>query len=197
MSTEPIVDTGPGGRPDRAGGRPNLRLATVGPDDTRALARALAAVLVDGDLLVLDGDLGAGKTCFTQGLGAGLGVTDPITSPTFALANRYRGRVTLHHLDAYRLEGEADTLDLELDDLLETGITVVEWGNRIAGALPADRFTITFSYPELDPAGRDGGDDPDHDQELDADLDRRIIVIDGPVGERDLGSVLARWVVSG
>ncbi|MEL6981209.1 MAG: tRNA (adenosine(37)-N6)-threonylcarbamoyltransferase complex ATPase subunit type 1 TsaE, partial [Actinomycetota bacterium] len=108
-----------------------LRVASDGPERTQAFAAALAEVLVDGDLLVLTGDLGAGKTCFTQGLGAGLGIDDRITSPTFTLANRYRGRLILHHLDVYRLDGEADAADLDLDDLLESGVTVIEWGDRV------------------------------------------------------------------
>lgn len=162
----------------------SLRLTSDGPERTRAIASALAEVLVLGDLLVLGGDLGAGKTCFTQGLGVGLGVTERITSPTFTLANRYRGRLVLHHLDAYRLAGEGDARDLDLDDLLETGVTVIEWGDRIGGLLPDDRFTITLSYPDPDP---DGGRDDDPD--------RRILDVEGPVGERGLDRILAGWAI--
>lgn len=164
-----------------------LRLASDGAEETRALAAALADVLVVGDLLVLSGDLGAGKTCFTQGLGRGLGVDEPITSPTFTLANRHEGRLVLHHLDAYRLDGPGDAADLDLDDLLETGVTVIEWGNRIAQILPVDRFTITLRYP--DPAGTE--DDGAIDE---SGFDRRAIELDGPIVERDLGVVLAPWV---
>jgi tRNA threonylcarbamoyladenosine biosynthesis protein TsaE len=159
-----------------------MRLISDGPDRTRAIASALAEAMTVGDLLVLDGDLGAGKTCFTQGLGTGLGVVEAITSPTFTLANRYRGRLVLHHLDAYRLEDENDALDLDLDDLLETGVTVIEWGNRIEGLLPADRFTITFRYPEV--AVPDTGDD---------DPDLRVIEIEGPLGERGINRLLVGW----
>jgi tRNA threonylcarbamoyladenosine biosynthesis protein TsaE len=166
--------------PDR---RRTLRLVSDGPGQTRAIAEAMAEVLAVGDVLVLTGELGAGKTCFAQGLGAGLGVAEPITSPTFALANRYRGRLTLHHLDAYRLEGEADAADLDLDDLVETGVTAIEWGDRIEGLLPVERFTVTLRSPEPT-AGTP--DDPD----------RRVIEIAGPVGERGLDGRLARWVGS-
>ncbi len=109
---------------------------------TRFVAESLAPLLVDGDLIVLAGDLGAGKTCFTQGLGVGLGIEDRITSPTFTLANRYDGRLGLDHLDVYRLDDLAETLDLDLPELLETGVTVIEWGEQIEPVLPVDRLTI-------------------------------------------------------
>lgn len=159
----------------------SLGLASDGPATTRAIAAALADALVDGDVLVLTGDLGAGKTCFAQGLGAGLGVEDRITSPTFTLANRYRGRLTLHHLDVYRLDSEADARDLGLEELLDDGVTVIEWGDRIAGLLPEHRFTVALRFPEV-AAGTE------------ADPDRREIVVDGPLGERGLDDLLARWV---
>ncbi len=108
----------------------------------------LADLVVVGDLLILTGDLGAGKTRFTQGLGQGLGVEQRITSPTFTLANRYDGRVLLHHLDVYRLDSVAETLDLDLPDLLESGVTVIEWGDQISEVLPADRLVVTLRYPE-------------------------------------------------
>ena len=115
---------------------------TADPESTRRLASHLARHLVDGDLVVLSGDLGAGKTCFTQGLGRGLGVDDRITSPTFTLANEYQGRLPLHHLDVYRLDGVDDALDLDLPELLERGVTVVEWGERIRPMLPEDHLLI-------------------------------------------------------
>ncbi len=156
-----------------------MRLTSDGPERTRRLAAAMAEAMVDGDLLVLTGDLGAGKTCFTQGLGSGLGIDERITSPTFTLANRYHGRLTLNHLDVYRLDGEAGAADLALDELLETGVTVIEWGDRVVGLLPDERFTVTLSFP--DPTD----DDPDPHP------DRRVIAITGPVGERGLDRVLA------
>lgn len=125
-----------------------LGLRTDGPDQTRALAAAMAPLLDVGDLLVLTGDLGAGKTCLTQGLGRGLGIEDRITSPTFTLAARYRGRLTLHHLDVYRLDSASDAMDLDLPDLLDSGVTVVEWGDRILSALPASHLTVALRYPD-------------------------------------------------
>lgn len=121
---------------------PVLHAFTAAPEQTRALAAALAPLLGDGDLVVLTGDLGAGKTCFTQGLGRGLDVAARITSPTFTLLAEYDGRLPLHHLDAYRLEGAASSGDLDLPDLLERGVTVIEWGDRLDEVLPGDRLTI-------------------------------------------------------
>ncbi|MEM7341006.1 MAG: tRNA (adenosine(37)-N6)-threonylcarbamoyltransferase complex ATPase subunit type 1 TsaE [Actinomycetota bacterium] len=123
-----------------------MHAATAGPTETRALAAALAALVRDGDLIVLTGDLGAGKTCFTQGLGAGLGVEDRITSPTFTLASVYEGRLRLNHLDVYRLDGAADALDLDLPELAEHGVTVVEWGEQIDPALGSDRLAIAIRF---------------------------------------------------
>ncbi len=119
---------------------------TASPDETRALAAALAGCLIDGDLLVLTGELGAGKTCFTQGLGAGLGVVGPVTSPTFVIAAVYRGRLTLNHLDAYRIDPGDDAGDLDLPELLERGVTVIEWGERLVDLLPSDHLAIDIAY---------------------------------------------------
>lgn len=162
-----------------------LRLRSEGPDMTRRLAAAMADALVDGDLLVLTGDLGAGKTCFTQGLGRGLGIEDRITSPTFTLANRYQGRLVLNHLDVYRLDGEADAADLDLDELLDDGVTVVEWGDRIQGLLPPGRFVVALRFEDPTPGG--GESDPSVADDV------RLIEIDGPVGERGLDRSLAEW----
>lgn len=124
--------------------------ATSSPEDTQALAVALSEVFAVGDLIVLAGDLGAGKTCFTQGLGAGLGITERMTSPTFTLINRYdKGRIELNHLDVYRLDDIAETLDLDLPELLEVGLTVIEWGEEITEVLPIDHLTIRLRYPDL------------------------------------------------
>ncbi len=110
------------------------------------MAAVLADLLEDGDLLVLSGDLGAGKTCFTQGLGRALGITDRITSPTFTLANRYEGTLTLNHLDVYRIEHLADTLDLDLPELLEDGVTVIEWGEQILPILGDDLLLVRIRH---------------------------------------------------
>ena len=107
-----------------------MKLATV--EDTRAFGRRLAAILRPGDLVVLTGPLGAGKTALVQGIGAGLGVEGSITSPTFVIARVHRGAVPLVHADAYRLgdrpDPRAEIDDLDLDASADDAVTVVEWG---------------------------------------------------------------------
>jgi len=174
-----------------------------GPSATRALATALAELLTDGDLLVLTGDLGAGKTCFTQGLGAGLGVQDRITSPTFTLVAEYEGRLRLHHLDVYRLDGPADTTDLDLHELAEDGVTVVEWGEQIDTALGRDRLVIEIAFLDVEPSEGSSGHasaEPTVDgAEFVADDRRRFAL--RLVGERwqaraeAIGAALAPWEV--
>ena len=129
---------------------PDLCCTTGSVAATQALAMAMAPLITDGDLLVLVGDLGAGKTAFTQGLGRSLGVTEPITSPTFTLANRYSGRIVVNHLDVYRIEALAEAEDLALPELLDDGVTLIEWGDVILPALPADRLDIRVVFGEGD-----------------------------------------------
>jgi tRNA threonylcarbamoyladenosine biosynthesis protein TsaE len=126
-------------------------------DSTRDLGRALAEVLRAGDLLVLTGDLGAGKTTLTQGLGAGLGVRGQVASPTFIIARVHpslSGGPALVHVDAYRL-GSLDEVDaLDLDASLDESVTVVEWGEGLVESLSQDRLELTLHRPrggELDP----------------------------------------------
>ncbi len=111
-----------------------MKLSTV--DDTRALGSKLARRLRAGDLILLIGPLGAGKTAFTQGIGAGLGVTAAVTSPTFVISRVHRdGRLPLVHVDAYRVGGRLELDDLDLDASVEDSVTVVEWGEGIAEQL--------------------------------------------------------------
>ena len=113
------------------------------PDATSALGRALGAVAEAGDLVCLWGDLGAGKTHLAKAIGAGLGVTDTITSPSFILMAEYRGRLPFFHVDPYRLTRAEDALQGGLlDERQSTGVTVVEWPERLGDALPADRLDI-------------------------------------------------------
>lgn len=125
---------------------------TKSVDETRQLGAALAELARAGDLLLLAGDLGAGKTAFTQGLGRGLGVDEPITSPTFTLAREYQGtRLRLHHLDAYRMESMAEIFDVGLPELLDDeAVVVVEWGDAIAPGVPADFLEIRITLGESD-----------------------------------------------
>ena len=114
---------------------------------TRELGRRLAAELVAGDLVILTGDLGAGKTTLTQGLGDGLGVRGDVTSPTFVIARVHPSLGAgpeLVHVDAYRLGGAAELDDLDLDTDLDLAVTVVEWGEGLAESLAADRLEVAL-----------------------------------------------------
>jgi tRNA threonylcarbamoyladenosine biosynthesis protein TsaE len=130
-----------GPRPAGAPGGP--RRVTVSAEATERLGAALAAGLQPGDVLVLTGPLGAGKTRLVAGLARGLGAPARVRSPSFTLLNAYRGRLPLHHLDLYRLEGpEADGLGLE--ELVDEGVLAAEWGERLPAWLRAGALTITF-----------------------------------------------------
>lgn len=120
-------------------------------DATRAIAAAIAELVAAGDVVVLSGDLGAGKTAFTQGFGAALGVQDRITSPTFTLVHEYEGRLAVHHVDVYRLDDASEVFDLALPELLDDGgVTVIEWGDLILPELPRDYLDVRLSLAEVD-----------------------------------------------
>jgi tRNA threonylcarbamoyladenosine biosynthesis protein TsaE len=128
-----------------------LPLVLVGESATRELGRSLSSELRAGDLVVLNGPLGAGKTALTQGIGSGLGVRGSVTSPTFVLARIHPGPLPLVHVDAYRLR-ESGSSRLELDDLdldasLEESVTVVEWGEGLAEGLSDARLEIRLARP--------------------------------------------------
>lgn len=123
---------------------------------TQVLAGRLAPLLEPGDLVLIEGDLGAGKTTFTQGLALSLGVTEPVTSPTFVLMNIYRTTAgfDLAHVDVYRLDRLSEVVDLALPELLDDGVAVVvEWGERAAAALPGGHLHIRLAVDE-DGSGR-------------------------------------------
>jgi tRNA threonylcarbamoyladenosine biosynthesis protein TsaE len=121
------------------------------PADTQALGRDLAGLLRAGDLVVLVGPLGAGKTALTQGIGAGLGVREPVTSPTFVIARVHRGqRMPLVHVDAYRLGSVADVDDLDLDVTVDDSVTVVEWGQGLVEQLADEHLEVRLDRREDD-----------------------------------------------
>jgi tRNA threonylcarbamoyladenosine biosynthesis protein TsaE len=123
----------------------------------RALGRRLAGLLRAGDLVILSGSLGAGKTTLVQGIGEGLGVRGPVTSPTFVIARIHpslAGGPDLVHADAYRLTSPAEVDDLDLDEAMDSSVTVVEWGGGLAEGLAADRLEVTIT-PLDDAAGPD------------------------------------------
>ena len=150
-----------------------------GADDMRDLGRRLAADLRAGDLVVLSGGLGAGKTTFTQGLGDGLGVRGDITSPTFVIARVHPSLVdgpALVHADAYRLGGISELDDLDLDASLDDAVTVVEWGTGLAEGLAESRLEIRIDRATGAAADAESGLDP-----------RRVLV--APVGPRWLSAI--------
>jgi tRNA threonylcarbamoyladenosine biosynthesis protein TsaE len=122
------------------------------PEATRAFAALLAVVAGPGDVLCLWGDLGAGKTVFAKGFGAGLGVTDTISSPSFVLMGEYAGRLPLFHIDLYRLASATEALDGGLlDDRQSTGVVLIEWPDRLGAALPGDRLDVRIDGGADDP----------------------------------------------
>lgn len=129
---------------------------TTSVSTTRELGGTIAGLARTGDLLLLVGDLGSGKTAFAQGFARALGIDDAITSPTFTLANVYQGRLRLNHLDVYRLEHVQEAEDLAIGELLEDGVTLIEWGDTIVPALPADYLEVRFAYGEDDDERRIG-----------------------------------------
>ncbi len=153
---------------------PDLRTAAVRiqfdvpeSDQMRALGARLADALLPGDLVVLDGPLGAGKTTLVQGIGAGLGVRGPITSPTFVIARLHPSLVggpDLVHADAYRLGSRLEVDDLDLDADIDHCVTVVEWGEGLVERLAAGHLLITIGWAPRKPgdtADLEVGDQPD------------------------------------
>ncbi|HHW45477.1 MAG TPA: tRNA (adenosine(37)-N6)-threonylcarbamoyltransferase complex ATPase subunit type 1 TsaE [Clostridiales bacterium] len=119
---------------------------TRSPDETEKFGERIAKCLTPGMVLALEGDLGAGKTCFVKGLAKGLGYTGEVSSPTFALVNEYRGgRIPLYHFDMYRVSSWDDLYSTGFFDYLEAdGALAVEWSENIAAALPEDTVYVTF-----------------------------------------------------
>jgi tRNA threonylcarbamoyladenosine biosynthesis protein TsaE len=120
----------------------DARLTSRSAAETEAAGERLGATLQSGDVVALTGELGAGKTCFTQGLVRGLGVVTRATSPTFVLVNEYRGRLPVHHVDAYRTASLAELLDLGLPELFADGVTIVEWADKLEALLPAGTIRV-------------------------------------------------------
>ncbi len=122
-----------------------LVLHSESAESTQAAGEALAPLLQGGDVLLLAGDLGAGKTQLTKGLAAGLGVGDAVTSPTFNILLVHEGVLPLYHFDLYRLEREEQLYDIDYFGMLESdGVAVVEWGDKFAGAFPRDGLLVTL-----------------------------------------------------
>ena len=127
----------------------SIRLNTYSPEQTQSIGCVIGENARPGDVYLLSGPLGAGKTCLTQGLARGLGVEGYVRSPTFVLMTRHHGRLTLHHIDLYRIGSPAEAWDLGLDEqLFDSGVCVIEWAERAEELLPEDALWIEFSYGE-------------------------------------------------
>jgi len=153
---------------------------TKAADATQDLGAAIAELARPGDVLLLAGELGAGKTALVQGFGRGLGITEGIISPTFMLARQHEGgRLVLHHIDVYRLEQMHEIFDVGLPELLDDGgVTVIEWGDAIAPALPADFLEVRLRFGE--------GDD-------DRVIEVRTVGPRWSARTRALGQALSQW----
>jgi len=123
-----------------------MKVVTRSVDETRALGEELGReVLQAGDVVVLTGELGTGKTALAQGVGRGLGVDGPVVSPTFTLVREYEGRVRLCHVDVYRLERMQEIHELGIEEQLEESVTLIEWGEVAATALPTGRLDVRIT----------------------------------------------------
>jgi tRNA threonylcarbamoyladenosine biosynthesis protein TsaE len=123
-----------------------MKVVTRSVDETRALGEELGrGVLRAGDVVVLSGELGTGKTALAQGVGRGLEVDGPVVSPTFTLVREYEGRVRLCHVDVYRLERVQEIHELGIEEQMEESVTLIEWGEAVVSALPADRLEVRLS----------------------------------------------------
>jgi tRNA threonylcarbamoyladenosine biosynthesis protein TsaE len=116
------------------------------PSATRRFGERIGRMLRAGDVVLLSGELGAGKTVLAQGIGRGLGVTDPIKSSSFVIMNEYEGRLRLFHADLYRLEDPAQVAELALEELAADGVLVIEWPERAPEELPAEHLLVHLEY---------------------------------------------------
>ncbi len=122
-------------------------LVTHSEDETAALGQRIASLAAAGDVYLLCGELGAGKTCLIRGLAAGLGAAEPAFSPSFVLMREYHGRLPLFHMDLYRLSALAEIADLGIDEYLQgEGVCAIEWAERAAGILPEECLSIELDY---------------------------------------------------
>lgn len=129
----------------------DLEVATSGEEETRLLGERVGNSLRKGDILLLSGDLGTGKTCFAQGIGRGLQCQGQVTSPSFVLMNEYPGRETLFHVDLYRIEDVEELDELGLWDYAERGVLVVEWPERGADLVPGDDgLIVELRYGDIE-----------------------------------------------
>ena len=130
----------------------DVHIVSAGPEQTQQIGRVIGEQARAGDIFLLTGSLGAGKTCFTQGLAQGLDVPGYVRSPTFVLITQHQGRLKLFHLDLYRIEDPREAWDLGLDEqLFGDGVCVVEWADRAADLFPPESMWVHFNYRRAQP----------------------------------------------
>ncbi len=127
-----------------------LTLTTHSPDETRAIGRALGEAAKPGDIYLLSGPLGAGKTCLVQGIAFGLGSTEYARSPTFVLVNQYKGRLPVFHVDLFRIEDALEAGDMGLEEYFERGVCAVEWPERARQVFPRDYMWVDIAYGRME-----------------------------------------------
>ena len=124
-----------------------LELVTGKPEETQEIGRRIGALSQPGDVILMTGDLGSGKTCLTQGIAQGLGIREHALSPTFVIMREMHGRLPLYHVDLYRLDRLEETEDLGLDDYFyDGGVSVVEWAEKAMSLMPSERLLIEIEY---------------------------------------------------
>lgn len=130
-----------------------FELISTSPEETQSLGREIGRLIEPGDVILLTGDLGTGKTCLVQGMAWGIGYPGYAASPSFVLMREYRGRLTLYHADLYRIENAAEAADLNFEEcLIGGGALAVEWAEKVPAAFPPEHLRIMLSH--LDPSRR-------------------------------------------
>ena len=158
----------------------STRILSNGPDQTRNVGRLIGESAQAGDVFLLTGPLGAGKTCLTQGIAEGLGVQGYVRSPTFVLTTQYEGRLRLYHLDLYRIDAPLEAWDLGLDEqLFGEGVCVVEWADRSPDIFPEESLWVSLDHVGRgDQRSLELNDWPDRFQPVSGHLDNSSTVSD-------------------